>query len=278
MTLRPNQINRHRERARQERAVLDAVHHVGTLSTVTDGRPWVVPMLYGRAGDRILMHGSVGAGALRYVAAGAPAALCVMHIDGWVYAHTLFDSSANYRSAVVHGRLVALSGDEAAEALTQISECLTPGRSGEVPLHTKKQLTATTALAMDIVEGQWTVKVRDAGLAVGAEGCGAFGAAGHLSAIRSAVTCPISAAAPSAMVSGSREYPQSSPARRAGPAQNADSGRQASPASARRAAAVTSSSGRSKTSATCSPASIPSARAAGMCSRHAATKRSCRAR
>ena len=167
MTRRPNQINRHRERARDARADLDAVldagHHVGTLSTVADGRPWVVPMLYGRAGDRILMHGSVGAGALRHVAAGAPAALCVVHIDGWVYAHTLFDSSANYRSAVVHGHLVALSGDEAAAALTRISECLTPGRSAEVPFHTKKQLAATAALAMDIVEGQWTVKVRDAG-------------------------------------------------------------------------------------------------------------------
>ena len=167
MTLRPNQINRHRERARQERADLDAVldagPHVGTLSTVADGRPWVVPMLYGRAGDRILMHGSVGAGALRHVAAGAPAALCVVHIDGWVYAHTLFDSSAKYRSAVVHGRLHALSGDEAMKALTQITECLTPGRSAEVPFHTKKQLAATAALAMDIVEGQWTVKVRDAG-------------------------------------------------------------------------------------------------------------------
>jgi nitroimidazol reductase NimA-like FMN-containing flavoprotein (pyridoxamine 5'-phosphate oxidase superfamily) len=167
MTLRRDQINRHRERARHERADLDAVldagHHVGTLSTVVDGGPWVVPMLYGRAGDRILMHGSVGAGALRYVAAGAPAALCVVHIDGWVYAHTLFDSSANYRSAVVHGRLYRLDGDEAIQALTQISECLTPGRSAEVPFHTKKQLAATTALAMDIVEGQWTVKVRDAG-------------------------------------------------------------------------------------------------------------------
>jgi nitroimidazol reductase NimA-like FMN-containing flavoprotein (pyridoxamine 5'-phosphate oxidase superfamily) len=167
MTLKLDQINRHRERARFDRAELDAVldagHHVGTLSTVVDGRPWVVPMLYGRAGDRILMHGSVGAGALRHVAVGAPAALCVMHMDGWVYGHTLFDSSANYRSAVVHGELVALSGPEAAEALTLISECLTPGRSAEVPFHTKKQLAATTALAMDIVEGQWTVKVRDAG-------------------------------------------------------------------------------------------------------------------
>jgi nitroimidazol reductase NimA-like FMN-containing flavoprotein (pyridoxamine 5'-phosphate oxidase superfamily) len=161
-----DQINRHRERARSERgeldAVLDAGYHVGTLSTVADGRPWVVPMLYGRAGDRILMHGSVGAGALRYVATGAPAALCVMHMDGWVYGHTLFDSSANYRSAVVHGHLVALSGDDAVRALTQIGECLTPGRSAEVPFHTRKQLAATTALAMDIVEGQWTVKIRDA--------------------------------------------------------------------------------------------------------------------
>ncbi|MGH3153530.1 MAG: pyridoxamine 5'-phosphate oxidase family protein [Streptosporangiaceae bacterium] len=167
MSLRLDQIGRHRERARHERAELDAVldagYHVGTLSTVVDGRPWVVPMLYGRAGDRILMHGSVGAGALRHVTAGAPAALCVMHMDGWVYGHTLFDSSANYRSAVVHGRLTALTGDEAAEALTLIGECLTPGRSAEVPFHTRKQLAATAALAMQITDGQWTVKVRDAG-------------------------------------------------------------------------------------------------------------------
>ena len=167
MTLSLNQINRHRERARSDRADLDAVldagDHVGSLSTVVDGRPWVVPMLYGRAGDRVLLHGSVGAGALRHVAAGAPAALCVTHLDGWVYGHTLFDSSANYRSAVVHGALVQLAGDEAVAALTAISDRLMPGRSAEVPPHTKKQVAATTALAMDITEGEWTVKIRAGG-------------------------------------------------------------------------------------------------------------------
>jgi nitroimidazol reductase NimA-like FMN-containing flavoprotein (pyridoxamine 5'-phosphate oxidase superfamily) len=167
MTQRLDQINRHRERARSDRADLDAVldagNHVGSLSTVVDGRPWVVPMLYGRAGDRVLLHGSVGAGALRHVAAGAPAALCVTQLDGWVYGHTLFDSSANYRSAVVHGRLIQLAGDEAVAALTAISERLMPGRSAEVPPHTKKQVAATAALAMDITEGQWTVKIRDGG-------------------------------------------------------------------------------------------------------------------
>ncbi len=167
MTRPMDQIRRHRERAKHERAELDAVldagHHVGTLSTVAEGRPWVVPMLYGRSGDRILMHGSTGAGALRHVAEGAWAALCVTHIDGWVYGHTLFNSSANYRSAVVHGPLIPLGGDDAVTALTQISECLTPGRPAEVPFHTPKQLAATTALAMDIIQGQWTVKVRAAG-------------------------------------------------------------------------------------------------------------------
>ena len=167
MTLKLDQINRHRERARCDRADLDAVldagHHVGTLSTVVDGRA------VGRADavrPRRRPDPAARLGRARApcgVAAGAPAALCVTHIDGWVYAHTLFDSSANYRSAVVHGALIPLSGDDAVAALTAISECLTPGRSAEVPPHTHKQLAATTALAMDITDGQWTVKVRDAG-------------------------------------------------------------------------------------------------------------------
>jgi nitroimidazol reductase NimA-like FMN-containing flavoprotein (pyridoxamine 5'-phosphate oxidase superfamily) len=157
-------VRRHSERATGDRAVLEAIldagHHVGSLSTVVDGEPWVVPMLYARAGDRILLHGSTGAGALRHVAAGASAALCVIHLDGWVYAHTLFNSSANYRSAVVRGRLTALPADEAAAALTAVSDRLFPGRSAEVPAHTRKELAATQALALDIVAGQWTTKVR----------------------------------------------------------------------------------------------------------------------
>jgi len=165
MTYPIDRIRRHPERARTQRAelnaVLDAGEHVGALATVVDGLPWVVPMLYARVGDRILLHGSTGAGALRHVAAGASAALCVTHVDGWVYAHTLFDSSANFRSAVVRGTLTRLSGDDAAEALTQFSDGVFPGRSGEVPPHSGKHLAATQALALYIVEGQWTVKVRD---------------------------------------------------------------------------------------------------------------------
>jgi uncharacterized protein len=160
-------VRRHPERARLHRrdldAVLDAGLHVATLSTVVDGQPWVVPMLYARCGDRVLLHGSTGAGALRHVASGAQAALCVTHLDAWVYAHTLFDSSANYRSAVVRGTLSQLTGERAIEALTELGECIFPGRSHEVPSHTRKQVAATQVLAIDIVDGQWTVKTREGG-------------------------------------------------------------------------------------------------------------------
>lgn len=143
--------------------MLDAGHQIGTLSTVVDGQPWVLPMLYARVGDRILLHGSTGAGAVRHVAAGAPAALCVTHLDGWVYALTLFDSSANYRSAVVHSELTVPTGEDAAGALTDLADRMLPGRSAEVPGHTRKQLAATQALAMSIEDGRWTAKIRQGG-------------------------------------------------------------------------------------------------------------------
>ncbi|WP_043809449.1 pyridoxamine 5'-phosphate oxidase family protein [Rhodococcus triatomae] len=157
-------IRRMPERSRSDRAGLDAVLDaavVGTLATVVDGQPWAVPMLYARIGDRILLHGSTGAGALRHVAAGAPATLCVSILDGIVLADNLFDSSANYRSAVVRGHLTTVDRTEADGALTALSDAVIPGRSAEVRPSTRKELAATLTIALPIDDGQWTVKVRD---------------------------------------------------------------------------------------------------------------------
>lgn len=160
-----SRVRRHRERAAGDRAVLDAILDdalVATLSTVLDGEPWVVPVLVARDGDRVLLHGSTGAGALRHVAAGAPVALCVTHLDGLVVAHTTFESSANYRSAVVRGRLEVLAGDDARRALDVLSDHVLPGRVAEVRPTTAKERAATVVLALPVVDGQWTTKVRDA--------------------------------------------------------------------------------------------------------------------
>jgi len=160
-----DKLTRLKEKSRSERAELDRLldeELVGTLATVTtDGRPWAVPMLYARDGDRLLLHGSTGAGALRQVADGAEAVLAVHAIDALVLATSLFEHSANYRSAVVRGALQRLTGDEAVAALDRISDVLVPGRRAELRGHLKKELVATVALALDITDDNWLLKVSD---------------------------------------------------------------------------------------------------------------------
>lgn len=162
-----DELTRERERRRRDRAELDRLADevlVATVATVTDdGRPWVVPMLVARAGDRLLLHGSTGAGALRQVAGGAETVVEMHVVDGLVLASSTFDSSANYRSAVVRGRLVRLVGDEALAALDALSDGLVPGRRAEVRATLKKEVAATIVLALDITDDNWILKVREGG-------------------------------------------------------------------------------------------------------------------
>jgi uncharacterized protein len=159
-------LTRKPDRAVADRAALDALLDEalhGTLATVVDGRPLVVPMLFARDGDQVLLHGSTGAGALRRVSAGAPAALAVTLLDGIVVAHSTFESSANYRSAVLHGELGTLSGADQARALEVLSNRLLPGRVAEVGASTRKELAATVAMTLPIAEGRWLLKTRTGG-------------------------------------------------------------------------------------------------------------------
>lgn len=156
-------LKRHSERARDDRIALDSLLDavpVGTLATVAGGEPLAVPMLFARDGDRVLLHGSTGAGTLRTVAAGAPAVLSVVALDAIVVAHCAFESSANYRSAVLRGRLTLLPDEEKATALDVLSDRLIPGRTGEVRPMTAKELAATQVLALPITEESWILKAR----------------------------------------------------------------------------------------------------------------------
>jgi uncharacterized protein len=155
-------LNRYAELGVTDRRALDALldaQWAGVLSCVADGEPLAVPMLFARDGDRVLLHGSTGAGALRHVAAGSPAVLTVFALDALVVAPTTFESSVNYRSATVRGRLAPVDDVEA--ALDVFSERLLPGRTGEVRPPTRKELAATMTLALPIVDGGWLLKVAD---------------------------------------------------------------------------------------------------------------------
>lgn len=154
-------INRLAERQRYDRLALHDVLDsalVAHVAVVRDGVPVVLPLLHARDGERLLLHGSTGGGLLREAAGGAPVTVAVTVVDGLVVADSLFESSANYRSAVVFGRCSVVPPEGRLVALHALSEHLLPGRWAEVRPPTPKELAATLVLEMSLEHA--SVKVR----------------------------------------------------------------------------------------------------------------------
>lgn len=128
---------------------------VAHVAGVLDGAPVVLPVAHARDGDRLLLHGSTGGGLLRRAAAGGPLSVAVTVLDGLVYARSLYDSSMNYRSAVVFGTAEPVTDKLA--ALEVLSERLMPGRWAEVRPPTARELAGTLVLALPLAEA--SVKV-----------------------------------------------------------------------------------------------------------------------
>lgn len=122
------------------------IAHVGV---VRDGKPVVLPFAIARDADTVLLHGSTGGGVLR-LAAGAPVCVTVTHLDGLVFARSLFESSMHYRSVVILGEAEVLSGSDRMSALGVLSEHLFPGRSAEVRDHLPKEFAATLVLRLSL--------------------------------------------------------------------------------------------------------------------------------
>jgi nitroimidazol reductase NimA-like FMN-containing flavoprotein (pyridoxamine 5'-phosphate oxidase superfamily) len=139
--------------------VLDeaVVCHVGF---VVDGRPVVLPQLHARVGERLYLHGSTGARALRTARDGdLPVCVTVTLVDGLVLARSAFHHSINYRSVVVHGVAgVVDDPEEKSAALTALVDAVAPGRSAATRGPDRRELAATTVLVLPLEEV--SVKVR----------------------------------------------------------------------------------------------------------------------
>jgi nitroimidazol reductase NimA-like FMN-containing flavoprotein (pyridoxamine 5'-phosphate oxidase superfamily) len=137
-------------------AILDAaiVAHVGVA---VDGQPYVMPVGHARDGDRLLLHGSTGSRLFRTVADGAPLCVTVTLLDGLLVARSLFESSMHYRSVVVLGTGTALHGSPKAAALDVLADALLPGRRADARPPTRRELAATSVVAVPLEE--WSVKV-----------------------------------------------------------------------------------------------------------------------
>jgi nitroimidazol reductase NimA-like FMN-containing flavoprotein (pyridoxamine 5'-phosphate oxidase superfamily) len=154
-------LRRHRERARADRAELYAVLDealICHLGVVADGAPIVLPTCFGRDEHTLYLHGSSAAASIRS-GADAPVCVTVTLLDGLVYARSVFHHSANYRSAVVHGLATPVTEpEEKLRALRAIVEHTTPGSWQHARQPSRKELAATSVLALDMSEA--SVKVR----------------------------------------------------------------------------------------------------------------------
>ena len=155
-------MRREPKRGLYDRATIDAILDEGFvchLGFVRDGQPYVIPTLYGRLGDAVYVHGSSASRMLRTLGDGVDACLTVTLVDGLVLARSIFNHSVNYRSVVVLGRAVAVSGeDERRAALEAFSARLLPGRWADVRPPTATELKATSILRLPLDEA--SAKVR----------------------------------------------------------------------------------------------------------------------
>src|SRR5580693_1230699 len=150
-----------REQGSTDRGDLEDILAAGMichLGVVVDGYPMVIPTVYGLAGDTLYLHGSV---ASRSLVSAPEATICVTvtHLDGLVLARSVFEHAVNYRSAMIYGTPRPVTDpQEKLAGLRALTEHLVPGQWDYARRPNKKELAATTLLALSLAEA--SVKIR----------------------------------------------------------------------------------------------------------------------
>ncbi|MGI9272757.1 MAG: pyridoxamine 5'-phosphate oxidase family protein [Woeseiaceae bacterium] len=149
-----NKVRQLREKAAYDRETVHAVLDAGLVAAVgfvQDNAPVVVPMIYGREGETIYLHGARKARIVRLLEQTEQACLNVTLLDGLVYARSVFNSSMNYRSATVFGTPTLVEGNaEKLEAMRVISEHTMPRRWDEVRDSHEREVKMTGVIALQI--------------------------------------------------------------------------------------------------------------------------------
>lgn len=155
-------ISRHDERGSYDREIANAILDEGLVAHVgldTGSGVMVIPMTYARLGDELILHGAVASRWLSSFAAGRRISVCVTILDGLVLAQSAFSHSMNYRSVVAFGEARVITDNTKKEAAFKaLLEHLVPGRWNDSRQPDKKEIDATTVLAMPIDEA--SVKIR----------------------------------------------------------------------------------------------------------------------
>lgn len=140
--------------------LLDATP-LATIALIREGHPVIFPIGCARIDDELVIHGSTGSPWLRQLADGAQAAVSVTALDGVLVARSGFESSFQFRSAVLFGTFEVVPEGDKVAYLETLTDTFIPGRVAELRPSNRKELAATLVLRMAITADNWSLKIGD---------------------------------------------------------------------------------------------------------------------
>lgn len=163
---RTNKVRQLREKASYDRETVHRVLDAGLVAQIAfvqDRGPVVVPMIYGRDGDTVFLHGARKSRVIRLLEETERACLNVTLLDGIVLARSAFNSSMEYRSVTVFGTPRLVEGSAAKlRAMRIISEQSMPGRWDELREAHDREIRMTGVIALEIETA--SAKISDHGV------------------------------------------------------------------------------------------------------------------
>ncbi len=134
---------------------------IATVAIVFEQQPFALPMAVARIDDHIYLHGSRTSRLMKHLVAGHELCVTFSLLDGIVVSRSGMHCSANYRSAVVHGRGKAIEGEAKAMLLHQVVEAIIPSSKHDFRDHLPNELKATALVAIPLNEAACKIRTGD---------------------------------------------------------------------------------------------------------------------
>ena len=158
-----NQVRRVAKRGQYDRETIYEILDQGYLCHVgfsVGEQPFVIPTLYARIDDSIIIHGSSISRMLKNIEEGVRVCITITLVDGLVLARSAFHHSMNYRSVCVFGKGKLIEDDEdKIAALAAVSDNLLKERWEDSREPNEKELNVTSVLRIEIEEA--SAKIRE---------------------------------------------------------------------------------------------------------------------
>jgi uncharacterized protein len=167
-----SKLKRKPDRGTFDRAAVNAILDEGFVchvSFVFQGKACLIPTVYARAGESLILHGATSNRAFRALREpGNHACVAVTHVDALILARSAFHHSVNYRSVILYGQAEEVTdAAEKMEALRALIEHVAAGRWKDVRQPNREEFLRTLVLRIPISEG--AAKTRDLGVVDDAE-------------------------------------------------------------------------------------------------------------